>query len=113
MVQLIKMCSSVYWSIVCIKLPFKSYAFLSGTKYGTSSLQYEMSHNIAILLPAQLEHTYGMKWEKYLARRMLQKFFMDCQGMLNKRRVLFSHCVIQTFFILGLFQQNTQVCAYL
>lgn len=72
-----------------------------------------MSHNIAILLPAQLEHTYGMKWEKYLARRMLQKFFMDCQGMLNKRRVLFSHCVIQTFFILGLFQQNTQVCAYL
>lgn len=59
-------------------LHFKSYAynlFLSGTKYGASSLQYEVSHNIAILLPAQLEHTYGMKWEKYLAKKKAPEFF--------------------------------------
>lgn len=46
---------SIGWSGVYKKLPFKSYAyilFLSGTKYDTSSLQYEVSHNIAILLPA-------------------------------------------------------------
>lgn len=60
------------------KMPFKSYAFnlfLSGTKYGTSSLQYEVSHSIAILLPAQLEHTYGMKWKKYLAKKNAPEFF--------------------------------------
>lgn len=49
------MVHSTGWSRVYKKLPFKSYAyilFLSGTKYDTSSLQYEVSHNIAILLPA-------------------------------------------------------------
>lgn len=74
----VKMCSRIYWSVVQKKLPLKSYAynlFLSGTKYGASSLQYEVSHNIAILLLAQLEHTYGMKWEKYLAERKAPEFF--------------------------------------
>lgn len=60
MVQLIKTCSRTHCSRVYKKLPFKSCAydlFLSGTKYGASSLQYEVSHSIAIQLSAQLEHT--------------------------------------------------------
>lgn len=79
MVQLIKtLYSRTHRSRVYKKLPFKSCAydrFHSGTKHGSSSLQYGVSHSIAILLPAQLEHTYGMKWEKYLAQKKAPECF--------------------------------------
>lgn len=70
-----------------------------------------------IVLPFCSQHNWSipMVWSgrNIWPRRKLQNFFMYCQDMLNKWRVLFSYCVIQTFLILGLFQQNTQVCAYL